>query len=51
VLVVSSLVNKLKALARSPQGKALIDKVRSELAKPQTRRRLQKLKDKTTRRR
>lgn len=47
----SSLVNKLKALARSPQGKALIEKARSELAKPQNRRRLQELKDKTTRRR
>lgn len=51
VLFVSGVMNKLKALARSPQGRALIDKARRELAKPENRRRLQELKDKTTRRR
>lgn len=47
----SGLMNKLKAFARSPQGKALMDRARRELAEPENRRRLQKLKDRATRRR
>jgi hypothetical protein len=48
---VSSLVNKVKAFARSSQGRALIEKVRREVANPQNRRRLQELKERATRRR
>jgi hypothetical protein len=51
VLIVSNVANKVKALARSPQGKALIEKARRELATPENRRRLQELKHRATRRR
>jgi hypothetical protein len=47
----SGLVNRLKDFARSPRGRALIEKVRREAAEPENRRRLQELKQRATRRR
>ena len=39
----SRLATKLTALARSPQGKALIEQARQQAAKPENRRRLEQM--------
>jgi hypothetical protein len=48
---VPSLIKKLTSFARSPQGKAAMDKAREQVAKPENRARLDELRARVTRRR
>jgi hypothetical protein len=47
----SSLMNKLKAFARTPRARALMEKARYAATKPENRRRLEALKARVKRRR
>lgn len=47
----ADLMTKLKALARNPRARALIEKARREATKPENRRRLENLRSRMTKRR
>ena len=47
----ADLMTKLKALARHPRVRALIEKARAEAARPESRRRLEQLRSRVTKRR